>query len=97
MDAAAVWKDYFARWPAEVSRSGVIVTNFDEQIPFDGFATSEHMLLVDRRNPDTMGARKILLTYDAIAAVKIIDVVKMKAFASFGFQEPLRSKKPGDE
>jgi hypothetical protein len=97
MDAASVWKDYFARWPAEVPRAGVIVTNFDEQIPFDGFAVSEQMLLIERRNPDTMGARKILLTYDAVAAVKIIDVVKVKAFASLGFQEPPRSKKAGDD
>jgi hypothetical protein len=97
MDAAAVWKDYFARWPAEVNRAGVIVTNFDEQIPFDGFATSENMLLVERRNPDTMGARKILLPYSAIVAVKIVDVVKVKAFASFGFQESPRSKKGGEE
>jgi hypothetical protein len=96
LDAATVWKDYFARWPAEVPRAGVLVTTFDEQIPFDGFATSENMLLVDRRNPDTLGARKILLTFDAIAAVKIVDVVKIKAFAALGFQEP-RTKKSLDE
>jgi hypothetical protein len=96
LDAAAVWKDYFARWPAEVPRAGVAVTTFDEQIPFDGFATSDNLLLLERRNPDTMGARKILLPYDTVAAVKIVDVVKVKAFASLGFQEP-RSKKSLDE
>ena len=58
---------------------------------------SENMLLVERRNPDTLGARKILLPYSAIVAVKIVDVVKVKAFASFGFQESPRSKKGGEE
>jgi len=96
LDAAAVWKDYFARWPAEVPRAGVVVTTFDEQIPFSGFAISENMLLLERKNPDTLGARKILMTFQGVAAVKIVDVVKVKAFSSFGFQEA-RGKKPGDD
>ena len=96
MESAAIWKDYFARWPAEVPRAGVLVTTFEEQIPFDGFAISENLLLLERRNPDTVGARKILLAYDSIAAIKIVDVVKVKAFASLGFQE-MRSKKSLEE
>ena len=88
MDTARAWQEYFRKWPAELERRGVVVTSFDEQIPFDGFATSEHLLLLDRKIPDTLGARKILLCYAQIMAVKITDVVKMKAFQSLGFDEP---------
>jgi hypothetical protein len=87
MDTTRVWQEYFRKWPAELERRGVIVTSFDEQIPFDGFATSEHLLLLERKIPDTLGARKILLSYEQIVAVKITDVVKMKAFQSLGFDE----------
>jgi hypothetical protein len=88
MDATNAWQDFFRKWPAELERRGVVVTAFDEQIPFDGFATSERLLLLDRKIPDTLGARKILLSYSQVLAVKITDVVKMKAFHSLGFDDP---------
>jgi hypothetical protein len=88
MDMSSAWQECFRKWPAEMERRGVIVTSFDEQIPFDGFATSEHMLLLERKIPDTLGARKIMLPYGQIMAVKFTDVVKMKAFQSLGFSEP---------
>ncbi len=49
MDVGLVWRDYFRGWPADVDRRGILVTNFDEQIPFDGFLTSDTILLVERR------------------------------------------------
>jgi hypothetical protein len=88
MDMTTAWQECFRKWPAELERRGVVVTSFDEQIPFDGFATSEHLLLLERKIPDTLGARKILLSYGQIMAVKITDVVKVKAFQSLGFVEP---------
>jgi hypothetical protein len=88
MDMTNAWQECFRKWPAELERRGVVVTAFDEQIPFEGFATSEHLLLLERKIPDTMGARKILLSYSQIMALKITDVVKMKAFQSLGFDEP---------
>ena len=88
MDMTSAWQEFFRKWPAELERRGVIVTAFAEQIPFDGFATSQHLLLLERKIPDTMGARKILLSYGQILAVKITDVVKIKAFHSLGFEEP---------
>jgi hypothetical protein len=88
MDTTSAWQECFRKWPAELERRGVVVTSFDEQIPFDGFATSEHLLLLERKIPDTLGARKILLAYSQIMAVKITDVVKMKAFQPLGFDEP---------
>jgi hypothetical protein len=87
MDATTVWKDFFRNWPADVDRRGILVTNYDEQIPFDGFLTSETMVLVERRAPDTVGARKVLLPFQNIMAIKITDVVKAKSFQAAGFED----------
>jgi len=87
-EAADSWRQCFAQWPAEVERRGVLVTSFDEQIPFDSFAASPEMLLVERRAPDTMGARLVMISYHQIQALKIVDVVKMKVFQSLGFVVP---------
>lgn len=92
MDAAEIWRESFRNWPADVERRGVIVTSFAEQIAFENFATSEHMLLIERRAPDTVGARSVLIPYQNVAALKIVDVVKMKSFQPMGFVVPAPRK-----
>ena len=87
-DSVSTWRDVFCRWPAEMPRRGVLVVAFGEQIPFSGFSTSEAFLLMERQSPDAMGARTILLPYDKILGLKIVDVVKTRAFQSFGFDPP---------
>ena len=54
MDASAAWRDYFLGWPKELPHRGVLVTSFGEQIPFDGFMTTDALLLIERRTPDTI-------------------------------------------
>jgi len=85
MDTATVWRDFFVNWPKDLPRQGVVVTILDEQIGFAGFMTSETMLLIDRRAPDTAGARKVILPYGNIAAVKLVDVIKAKTLQGAGF------------
>ncbi len=87
-DALDVWRHCFQQWPAELERRGVLVASFGEQIVFDGFAASDRMLLLERRTPDTVGGRMVLIPYGNIQAVKIVDVVKIKAFHSLGFTAP---------
>ena len=87
-DAAETWRKCFDKWPSEMARRGVLVTSFGEQIVFDSFATSPDLLLIERRMPDTAGARTVLIAYQNILAVKIVDVVKIKAFGSMGFIPP---------
>ena len=67
----------------------MLVTRGDEQIPFEGFLYSEQMVLLERRTPDTLGARKVLLPYSEIATLKIVEVVKEKPFVSAGFKGAL--------
>lgn len=91
--AADAWRDCFRNWPVEVERRGVLVTTFGEQIAFSNFATSDTILMVERPAPDTVGARTVLVDYQQVAAVKITDVVKMKAFQSLGFLMPTSTRK----
>lgn len=93
-DVADIWQHCFENWPAELHRRGVLVTSFGEQIPFENFAGSDRMLLVERRAPDTMGARTVLISYHHVVAVKIVDVVKLKAFSSLGFTAPAAAAAP---
>ena len=87
-DAAEVWRHCFQNWPSEIERRGVLVTSFGEQIVFDEFAPSNDMLLIERRAPDAVGARQVLMAYSAIQALKIVDVVKLKCFQPLGFAIP---------
>ncbi len=84
-DAAEVWRHCFNSWPAEVDRRGVLVTSFEEQIPFESFSASPDLLLIERRSPDTLGGRMVLIAYQDIRALKIVDVLKAKAFQPLGF------------
>lgn len=84
-DAAEIWRQCFAHWPDEVPRRGVLVTSFGEQIAFEAFSASGDLLLIERRAPDTVGARMVLIAFQNIQAVKIVDVVKTKAFGPLGF------------
>ncbi|HEY4311037.1 MAG TPA: hypothetical protein VGN12_16415 [Pirellulales bacterium] len=85
MDTGTIWRDFFLAWPKDMLRRGVLVTTFEEQIPFDGFLTTETLLLLERRTPDTIGARKVILPFGNIAAIKLVDVVKQKILTTAGF------------
>ncbi len=87
-DAAEIWRKCFSQWPSEVERRGVLVTSFGEQIAFESFAASDDLLLIERRAPDAVGARTVIVAYQYIQALKIVDVTKPKAFQSLGFVPP---------
>ncbi|HUY33942.1 MAG TPA: hypothetical protein VMV69_14440 [Pirellulales bacterium] len=90
MEPNTNWRQCFQKWPKDVPPRGVLVTNYDEQIPFEGFMAGDTMLLVERKTPDTAGARKVLLPYDHVLAVKLVDVVRGKSFEELGFVGKLK-------
>ena len=92
MDSSTAWKVFFDKWPKSLARTGVLVTAFGDQIPFDGFMHTETMMLVDRRSPDTVGARKVILPFVNVAAVKIDSVIDAAAFEDMGFVGKLKQK-----
>ena len=90
MGSGSTWQQCFQKWPKDIPQRGIVVTHFGEQVPFDGFLTTDTMLLLQRKTPDNAGARKVLIAYDEVAAVKFVDVVRSKAFESAGFVGTLK-------
>ena len=88
MDASESWRSLFENWPDSIPREGLLITNFQETIPFVDFMISGAILLVERDKPDTFGARKVMVTYDAVSAVKITRPLELARFQVMGFQAP---------
>jgi len=83
--SAEIWREMFLKWPASIPKRGVLLSILNEVTPFKSFLTKGEMLLLERTNPDPMGARYILMSYDAIHMVKVIDPLKEDVFTSAGF------------
>jgi hypothetical protein len=66
-------------------RQGVVATVSGDQIPFSGFLAGETMLMLQRKNPDSMGSRQVLLPYQRIDSLKITEVVDGKVYEKIGF------------
>jgi hypothetical protein len=83
------WRALFECWPSSVPRRGLLITTFNESIAFVNYMMSGGILLLERDRPDTVGARKVMIAYDNIAAVKITDVVELANFQALGFLPPM--------
>ncbi|MEM9186511.1 MAG: hypothetical protein AAGB00_08465 [Planctomycetota bacterium] len=79
------WKGLFENWPEGLSRRGIVVSTLNESMPFKGFMTRPDMVVLERQNPDSLGARFILLRYDGIASIKLTDPLKAADFEPLGF------------
>ncbi len=91
-DVADIWRECFQQWPSDVARRGVLVVSFGEQIPFEKFYASDEMLLVERRAPDAVGGRLVMVPYRSIEGLKIVDIVQPKVFSPLGFVVPATKK-----
>ena len=85
MDAAEYWIQIFRAWPNGYPRQGMLVTTFQETIPFSNFMISDGVLLIERDKPDALGARKAMIAMSTIAAVKLTDTFELSRFKAFGF------------
>lgn len=88
MTTGEYWRQMFENWPSSVPRRGLLISTFGESIPFVGYMMAGGILLLERDRPDSLGARKVMIAYDAISAVKITDVVDLANFEALGFQLP---------
>jgi hypothetical protein len=86
MDNASLWRKFFVEWPSGIPQQGVVVTSFGEQVSFVGFLLSEHLVMFERRAPDSVGGRRLLLPYGKIDGIKIVDPVKNEVFSQAGFR-----------
>ena len=87
MDVAIVWRKFLVDWPKDLPRSGVVVTEV-EQIIFVEFMLSENLGLFERRAPDTVGGRKVIIPYSKIEAIKIVEPTPNQTFLDGGFRGP---------
>src|SRR5262245_56864481 len=85
MSSQTNWKDVFAKWPASLPRRGVLVSTLNEVTPFKSFLLKDDTLLLERTNPDPLGARYILMGFDAIHVLKLIDPLTESALSAAGF------------
>jgi hypothetical protein len=88
MESSEHWKMLLESWPGDLSREGIIITTFQEAIPFRDFLVSPGIVLLERDKPDSIGARKVMLAYSAISAIKITAVRDLSDFQSLGFHPP---------
>jgi hypothetical protein len=54
---------------------------------------ADDLLFIERRNPDTLGTRSVILPFGAIAGLKIVDPIEPRHFQSFGFRPVAAPKK----
>ena len=83
------WRSLFEHWPASLPKHGTLVTSFGESIAFTGFLLSGGVMIVERERPDTAGARKVIVAYSAILAVKLSDPGELTRYQVLGFQPPM--------
>lgn len=86
MDIASAWQQLFENWPANLPRQGIIVTTFQENIGFVNFRTSMGLLAIERDRPDSIGARKVIISFAAISAVKMTDTADFTEVRHLGFE-----------
>lgn len=80
------WQNLFENWPKNFPRQGVLVTDFQETIPFNDFRVNEGILLLQRERPDTIGARKMMVSFRAIVGLKMTGVEELDVYDAMGFQ-----------
>ncbi len=88
MVSAESWRALFENWPESIPSEGIVTTTHGENIPFVNYLISGGILLLERDKPDTFGARKVMLVYEAIASVKITSPMELARFQVMGFQPP---------
>lgn len=86
MQSAEGWRSILENWPEAIPKKGIIVTNYQESIPFQNFLLSTAVVLLERDKPDSLGARKVMLSYDAICAIKLTDTLELARYQVMGFQ-----------
>jgi hypothetical protein len=79
------WRELFLKWPSSIPKRGVLVSTLNESTPFKSFMVKGEILLLERTNPDPLGSRFVIISYEAIHMVKLTEPIKQEVFTSAGF------------
>ena len=85
MSSPQNWKTFFTQWPSEIVQRGLIITSLNDSVPFKNFWIKDGLLLLERTNPDAMGGRFILLSFDVINTLKFTDPLRESIIVESGF------------
>lgn len=85
MEPTHSWSQFFQNWPAGLPNRGLLQTTLNDLVPFKSFMIADSMLLLERTTPDPMNARYVLLSFDCVASVKLLDSVQEATFTAAGF------------
>jgi hypothetical protein len=83
--ASINWREFFEKWPAEIPKRGLLVSTLNEATPFKSFLLKGEMLLLERTNPDPMGARFVLMEFSTIHMLKIIEPLRESVLTGAGY------------
>jgi len=86
MDTSTAWQQLFEQWPSSRPRIGIVIAEAQEPIAFTNFLAGSGILALERERPDTQGARKVLLAFSAITAVKFIDTTDFADLQQLGLE-----------
>jgi len=87
INTAESWRALFENWPDAIPRQGIVITP-QESIPFINYLISGSLVILERDKPDTLGARKVIVSYDNIVALKLPSPLELVKFQVMGFQPP---------
>ena len=85
MDSAHHWQNVFMNWPAGMPKTGLLVTTCQEPFGFRDFQVLGGLLYLERDRPDSLGSRKVLLSFESISAIKLTDTRDLAADVEMGF------------
>lgn len=87
MDSAFAWQQLFENWPSHIARKGLVITTTGESISFSRFLVMDGILALERDRPDSLGARKVIISFSGITAVKMTDAGDFLELREMGFRE----------
>lgn len=87
INTAESWRALFEAWPDAIPRQGIVITP-QESVPFINYLISGSLVILERDKPDTLGARKVIVSYDNIVALKLPSPLELVKFQVMGFQPP---------
>ncbi len=89
MESAEGWRSILENWPDSIPKKGIVVTSFQETVPFKNFLLSNGIVLFERDSPDSLGSRKVMLSYEGICAIKLTDAMELARYQVMGFQSAM--------
>jgi len=86
MQSADYWQMLFEGWPESFPTHGIIVTTYQESIPFINFMINDGLIVLERDKPDSSDARKVILPFGSIAGLKSTATFDLDRFQELGFR-----------